>query len=169
MTALTSDQVTLGALLPQLTAANPTDLLMICRPGSTTPLFAIPVSVLILAAPVAVVASELMGAGAFAHYDNNGGVGSMRNAVASDPTLYANGFVLDTIAMGATGLFYPFGMNTAASPSITLPAPMVWLSDVTPGGFSSSPPTASDHIIQELGPAVLGSGVAFQRSSPRLI
>jgi hypothetical protein len=164
--ALTSDDVTLGALLPQLTGANQTDLIPICRPGSTTPLFVIPVSLLILAGPVSVIASEAINAGAFLHYDNNAGAGSVRNAIATGLSTCANCFTLDAIPMGSLGSVYFFGMNTAASPSIATPAPMVWLSETTPGGFQTSAPTTAGHIIQALGPAVLGTGVAFTLMPP---
>lgn len=163
---LTSDQVTDGALLPPLTSILPTDLIPVRRPGSQTPLNVVQASILLPTAPVNVLAFELIGGGAFGHYDNNGGVGIVRNANAAVPALFANCYVLATIAAGATGQVYFFGYNTGAAPSIVTPAPNVFLSDVTPGGFLYAPPNVAGHIIQSLGPAILGLGVAYTFSPP---
>lgn len=167
--SLTSADVTDGSLLPLLAGILPTDIIIVRRPGSLTVLNGVQAAILLTTGPLLLPAFEIIGAGAFVHYDDFGGVGMVRNANANNPAYFATGFVLATIAAGSSGLVYPFGMNTGASPAIVVPSPMVWLSDVTPGGFVTTPPVTSGHIIQPLGTAYVGTGVAFQPQPPRLI
>lgn len=103
----------------------------------------------------AVTAIEAISAGAFVNIIGT----SVRNAIASDPDLFANGYVLDALAIGNAGYAYGFGLNTAVA--VGAGASEVWLSDTTPGAITSSPPTATGCIVQPLGPAIPGVGVLF--------
>lgn len=104
---------------------------------------------------VQVTAIEAITAGSFVNISGQ----NVRFALASDPELFATGYVLNDIAVGESSHAYAFGLNTALT--IGAASPEVWLSSVTPGGFTSDPPTAPGHIIQPLGPAIPGQGVLF--------
>lgn len=109
-------------------------------------------------AEVAALAAASIGGGAFVNlFDNSGALG-IRLADASDPLKFANGFAPLAISSGAAGLVLGYGLNVNLSISV---AGEVWLSDVTPGGFMTSPPTTEGHIIQPLGMAIPGVGIFF--------
>lgn len=105
------------------------------------------------------IASEAITAGDFVNLYNNGGVFSMRRAIANDQTKFAHGFSAAAVAPGATGAACLFGLNTHAIPGAN--ASEVWLSDVTPGGYLTAPPANAGSLIQPLGAAVAGSGIFF--------
>ena len=106
-----------------------------------------------------IVATESLGEGAWVNVYSSGGNTRVRNASGADPDKFANGFVLDAVANGAAATVTFFGLNAKAV--VPAPVPEVWLSDVTPGGNISSPPTNAGSIIQSLGPAIPGLGVFF--------
>lgn len=116
---------------------------------------------------VMVTAFETIVAGAFLNYFDSAGTGLARNAIASNPAAFANGFAPEAIAMGATGLMSLGGLNAAAA--VAVPASAVWLSDTTPGGFMTTRPVTGGHIIQPLGPAFFGLGVGFTFVPPELV
>ncbi len=107
----------------------------------------------------AVLASEAILAGAFVNIYDNAGTANVRNAKADDPGTFANGFSPLAIASGDTGFILFFGLNGAVT--VSTPAAEVWLSDSVAGGFQTSPPTTTGHIVQSLGPAIPGAGIAF--------
>lgn len=106
-----------------------------------------------------VQASEALVAGDFVNVYSSGGAARVRKASALDPALFANGFVLDDISSGATGGVIFSGVNLATT--VGTAASEVWLSDTTPGGWMTTPPSASGSIIQSLGAAVPSVGVFF--------
>ena len=106
-----------------------------------------------------VFASETVTAGEFVNVYNAIGELRVRKAVASDPAKFANGFASDAIASGAPGAIYFMGLNVAAA--VPDDASEVWLSDTTPGSFTTSPPSNEGSIIQSLGPAIAGLGIFF--------
>lgn len=107
----------------------------------------------------AVQASEAITAGQFVNVYSSGGSTRVRKASALDPALFANGYALANIASGATGLVIFGGLNLATT--VGAPASEVWLSDTTPGGWTTTPPSASGSIIQPLGAALPGVGIFF--------
>lgn len=107
----------------------------------------------------AVQASEAITAGQFVNVYSSGGSTRVRKASALDPALFANGYALANIASGATGLVIFGGLNLATT--VGAPASEVWLSDTTPGGWTTTPPSASGSILQPLGAALPGVGIFF--------
>ena len=112
---------------------------------------------------VPVIASEAIAGNSFVNVYDNAGTPNMRNAVATDPTKFANGFVKNAVAMNATGQFFGLGLCPVAVPTTSSAA---WLSDVTPGGWRATPPPrTAGYIWQSLGPAIEGEGIFFSFSS----
>lgn len=115
-----------------------------------------------------VTASEAISAGALVNVYLSGGAMRVRNADASDPTKFANGFVLVGIANGASGVVQFFGFNSAVT--VATGQSEVWLSDVTPGAYMLTPPASgSGHLNQTVGTAVLGLGLAFQQGTYTIV
>lgn len=110
-------------------------------------------------ARVSIQASESIAQGAFVNIYGSGASTRVRNADATDPAKFANGHAPDAILSGGSGAVFGFGLN--ASVVVSGPYSEVWLSDVTPGGFMTSPPTTEGHIIQSLGPAMPSIGILF--------
>ena len=103
-------------------------------------------------------ATEALTAGNFVNIYSNSGTAAVRKASALDPAKYANGFVLSSVSSGSGATVYSVGINNAVT--VTVPGE-VWLSDATPGAFVTTPPSASNSIVQPLGTAVPGSGIFF--------
>lgn len=108
---------------------------------------------------VSIQASENIADGAFVNIYGSGANTRVRNADATDPAKFANGYASAAILSGGSGYIFGFGLN--ASVAVSAPYSEVWLSDTTPGGFMTSPPTTEGHIIQALGPAMPGKGILF--------
>jgi hypothetical protein len=107
---------------------------------------------------VSVVASEALAAGDFVNIYNNTGTANCRKADASTTGKQAHGFVLSSVSMSGTALVYLSGINT----QVTGATPGdVFLSDSTPGGFTSTAPTSSGHIVQNIGNAVGATKIQF--------
>lgn len=104
---------------------------------------------------VTLLASEPLLAGAFI----NLAAGKVRNALASDPTRFACGFVLTSAATNAPVAVRSIGVNSAAA--VVATAGETFLSDSVPGGFQLTEPSATGSIIQSLGPAYLGTGLLY--------
>lgn len=105
-----------------------------------------------------VLATEDIGAHDFVNVYSSAGNARVRKAVANDPTKFANGFTRAAIVSGQAGFVLFVGVNAT---TVSASAPEVWLSDVTPGTFTISPPSTAGSIIQPLGVAVLGVGVSY--------
>lgn len=105
-----------------------------------------------------VTASEAISPKDFINVYNSGGNVRVRRAIANDPAKFANGFAPSGISNGVAGLVAFVGMNGA---TVSANASEVWLSGTVPGGFTTTPPTASGSIIQPLGPAIVGAGIYF--------
>lgn len=88
----------------------------------------------------------------------SGGVLHVRKADASDPTRYAHGFVVTSVAAGAVASIALIGLNP-----ITVGAAVteVFLSDTTPGSYTSVAPSADGRIVQKLGAVIPGVGIYF--------
>lgn len=107
------------------------------------------------------VASEALAAGAFVNVWNNAGVASVRNADGSagaNGGKQADGFVLASAASGATVLVYFQGINTAVTGQT---AGLVFLSATTPGGSSSTGPTAAGTTFHQIGMAISPTAIQF--------
>lgn len=126
----------------------------------------VPASTTAATTGVTVTASETIATNAFVNTYNSSGSLRVRNANASDPLKFANGFVLAGIASGQPGVVTRTGYNPV---TVVTPAPEVWLSDSVPGGWTTTFPTAAGSILQILGPADPGAGIFFTRQDPELL
>jgi hypothetical protein len=106
-----------------------------------------------------ILASENIPHGSFVNVFNNGGATAIRLADASDPDKFASGFAPYTINSGSSGYVAFGGINTSVS--VAQGVAQVWLSDTVPGGFATVPPSTPGHIVQALGSAIPGAGIAF--------
>jgi hypothetical protein len=104
-------------------------------------------------------ASEDIAMGAFVNVYDNSGVITVRNANASNPAMFANAFALLEIDLNETGLVTFYGVNS--SPALPSTVSEVWLSDATPGGFVTTPPSNAGSIVQPLGMLIPGYGIIF--------
>ena len=99
-------------------------------------------------------ASETITAGAFVNMWNNGGVQSVRNAIAADNTKPANGFCLNGYSTGNTATVYLGGPNTLVPLGTFVVAncgKKVYLSPTVSGGCTLTIPTTTGQIAQVLG------------------
>ena len=103
--------------------------------------------------------SEALSAGNFTNTYSNSGTLNVRKAVASDPTKFANGYVLANYGSGVAATVYFGGINSAVT--VSTPASDIFLDDSTAGNFTSTVPTTRGHIIQKIGTALPGIGIAF--------
>lgn len=105
-----------------------------------------------------VLASEAIAAGDWVNVYNNGGTLNVRKADASAPAKYANGFVLASIANGASGTVYFEGINTA----VTGQTPGEHFLSTTPGTSSTTAPSAAGQIAQSVGHALSATEIEFE-------
>ncbi|WP_457348179.1 hypothetical protein [Sphingomonas sp. UYP23] len=105
-------------------------------------------------------ATEALQAGAFVNIFSSGGSLRVRNAIATDPSKSANGFVLAPFASGQVAVVSMLGINSAITVDASAIAG-VWLSETVPGGFTTTQPTTPGHIVQSLGQAMPGLGIFF--------
>lgn len=114
---------------------------------------------------VSLVASEGLAAGAWINIWNDSGTPTMRNADASgaDQAKAVDGFVLEAVTSGATGIAYKEGNNTQVS-GMT-PGSDVFMS-ATPGAGTHTAPTTAGHTVQRIGKATSATSVDFERGIP---
>jgi hypothetical protein len=112
------------------------------------------------------IASEDIADNALVNIWNNAGVPTVRNADASTPGKQADGFVLDAILEGETGLVRFHGLITDLS-GLT-PGSSLFLSDSAVGEMTATPVTTSGHILQAVGRAVTATEMQFFRGEPTL-
>lgn len=108
-------------------------------------------------------ASEAIAAGDLVNVYLLTGVMTVRKADGSDPTKFCNGFSLTGIGNGAMGPVQFAGFNDKVT--VVTGQSEVWLSDVTPGTFTTTAPTTSGHLLQTVGTAVQGLGLAFAQGT----
>jgi hypothetical protein len=107
---------------------------------------------------VSILASEALSAGDFVNIYDNSGTPNCRKADASTTGKEAHGFVLASVSSGGTATVYLAGLNTQVTGAT---AGNVFLSDSTPGGFTSTAPSTSGHIVQNIGNAVAATKIQF--------
>lgn len=108
-------------------------------------------------------ASENISTGDLINAYVDAGVMTVRLADGSDPAKFCNGFARSGIASGSRGPVLFAGFNDKVT--VSTGASEVWLSDVTPGAFTDTPPTTVGHLLQTVGTAVLGLGLAFDQGT----
>ena len=110
-----------------------------------------------------IVASEAISAGALVNVWSNAGTQNVRNADASTAGKEANGFVTAAVGSGANATVYFSGQDNVLS-GLT-PGP-IYLSDTAVGTVTSTPPTATGHVLQRVGTAVSPTSLEFRPSDP---
>ncbi|MDY7525475.1 hypothetical protein [Sphingomonas sp. 10B4] len=106
------------------------------------------------------VVTEPIAANAFVNIYSSAGVLSVRNAIATDLSTAASGFVQSAYVIGQAAVINMLGIN--AGVTVTAAAiPGVWLSETVPGGFTTTQPTTTGHISQSLGQAMPRLGIFF--------
>lgn len=114
----------------------------------------------VAAATVVITASEALSAGDFVNVWNSAGNFRVRKADGSASGKEAHGFVLAAVSNGASAtVYFPGEENTQVAGAT--PGP-VYLSDTTAGGFTSTAPTTSGHVVQRLGVAVAATEIIFE-------
>lgn len=116
------------------------------------------------AATQTIVASEALVAGDFVNIHNVSGTPNVRKADSSN-NRPANGFVLANFASAASATVHLGGMNTARS-GLT-PGLLYFLS--TAGGVTTTAPSTTGHIIQEIGVASNATTIQFDYDAPTTI
>ena len=111
---------------------------------------------------VTIPASEALSAGSLVNIWTNSGVANARNADASqaDGGKPCDGFVLVAVASGATANVYRNGLNTAKtglSPGLDY-----YLDPATPGGITTTAPTAANQTLQKVGKAISATSIDIQ-------
>lgn len=104
-------------------------------------------------------ASEALTAGSFVDIYNDAGTTKVRLATAATSGKTADGFVIADVAQDADATVYTGGINKAVTGVTAGP---VYLSATTPGAFTSTPPSSSGNVVQEIGTGVGATAIAFQ-------
>lgn len=110
-----------------------------------------------------IVASENLSAGDFVNMWNDGGTIKVRKADASNGRR-ADGFVLSAFSSAANATVYHEGSNTQLS-GLTLGA-TYYLSGSVAGGITTTAPSTSGHIVQEVGRAAGATRLTFEPQQP---
>lgn len=109
------------------------------------------------------VTSENLSAGDLVNFWSDAGTLKVRKADASN-NRPAHGFVLNSVASGNNATVYLEGTITGLT-GLT-PGARYWLSATTPGGVTTTIPTTSGHIAQEVGIAISTTELSFERQQP---
>lgn len=110
----------------------------------------------------AITASEALAAGDFVNIWNSTGA-KVRKADASTAGKEAHGFVLSAVSSSATATVYFEGTNTQVTGAT---AGVIFLSDSTPGGFTSTAPTGTGKTVQRIGFATSTTAINMQSNIP---
>lgn len=108
------------------------------------------------------VFTENVAAGAFINIYLSAGVAKARNAVATSEATRANGVAPAAVLSGATGTV-DLHEGTALLSGLA-PGSTYFLSATTPGGVTTTPPSAAGQIVQTLGTAVSTTELKFNVS-----
>lgn len=110
-----------------------------------------------------VVASEALTAGDFVSLWNNTGVLNVRKADATTNAKPAHGFVLSNVLLSGTATVYLLSNINTAEVGLTI-ASDYYLS-TTPGGVTTTPPSATGNIVQRIGTATKTTELPFVNES----
>lgn len=105
-----------------------------------------------------ITASEALSAGDLVNVWNSSGA-KVRKADASVTGKEAHGFVIAAVASSASATVYFEGPNTQVT---GLTPGVQYLSDSVPGGMTTTPPSGSGKIVQQVGLATSTSNLNFE-------
>jgi hypothetical protein len=113
-----------------------------------------------IGAEVSIVPSfENLTAGNFINLFNNGGAVNSRKADATTNTKNAHGFTLATVTAPASSTIYGISTKNTALSALTIGADY-WLA-TTPGGVTTTAPSATGNYVQELGTTESATAMVF--------
>lgn len=104
--------------------------------------------------------SENLSAGDFVNFHNNAGALNVRKADATTNSKPAEGFVLANVTSPANATVYLLSQINSAVSGLTIAAEY-WLS-TTPGGVTTTAPSAAGNIVQRLGKATSATELLFE-------
>jgi hypothetical protein len=107
-------------------------------------------------------ASEDLAAGDFVNVWDDSSTPKVRLANASTSGKEAHGFVLASVTSGANATVYFEGQNTQVTGAT---AGNIFLSAATPGGFTSTPPSGTDKVVQRIGTAIAATKIDFEQGA----
>jgi hypothetical protein len=110
-----------------------------------------------------IAASEALSAGDYVNIWDDAGTPKVRKADAST-VKPADGFVKDACSSGANATVYHEGANGQHT-GLTGGA-RYFLSSTTPGGVTTTPPSASGSIVQFIGKATSATSINFEAAAP---
>lgn len=115
-----------------------------------------------LTPPRTILASEALAAGDLVNIWSNAGVENVRKADASAANAgrIAHGFVLSAVSAGANASVFPFGGTVSGLTGLT-PGAIYFLSNSTPGGRTTTPPSTAGHSVQVVGIALSATDLIF--------
>ncbi len=108
----------------------------------------------------AIVAGEDLSAGDFIYCWNNGGTPTVSKADASAAGKEAQGFVLAATLTGGNADVYWEGVNNQLS-GLTVGA-RYYLSGVTAGDITATPPATASYVVQYVGRAIATTELSFE-------
>jgi hypothetical protein len=106
-----------------------------------------------------IAASEDLTAGNIINLHTVSGAVKMQKANATNASKPAHGFVLSAVASGTSGIFYGPGQIDTSLSGLT-PGAVYWL-DTSGGAVTSTPPSTSGNLVQEIGVALSASALLF--------
>lgn len=110
-----------------------------------------------------IISSENLAAGDFVNIYNNAGTANCRKADASTSGKEAHGFVLSAVTSPAAATVYAEGSNTQCS---GLTPGVQFLSAAIAGKSTSTAPSGTGKVVQNLGIAVSATVINFQQNLP---
>ena len=110
---------------------------------------------------VVIVASENLSSNDLVNVFDDGGTFKVRKADASTTGKLADGFVKDAVTSGGNATVYPPGSTITGLSGVT--AGRQYLSDSTPGGFTSTPPSGTGKVVQCVGVGTSATTMNFTR------
>jgi len=107
-----------------------------------------------------ILASENLVAGDLVNIWQDAGISKIRKADATTIGKEANGFVTASVTAAALGSVYFEGKNEQLS-GLTIGATL-FLSTVTAGAVSSTPPAGSGNVVQQVGKVISATSMSFE-------
>ncbi len=113
---------------------------------------------------ITVVASEALTAGNLVNIFDNAGTLNVRKADATTNAKPANGFVIASFSSAASATVYLPGHLNSAVTGLTIG--LDYFLSTTPGGVTTTPPSATGNIVQQIGRADKTTEIIFAPFAP---
>lgn len=106
-----------------------------------------------------ITASEALSSGDLINLWNDSGTSKMRKADATTAGKEADGYVKDAVLSGASGTAFFDGINSGVS-GLTIDT--IYFLSTTAGGVTSTAPSASGNVVQEIGKTTATGELIFR-------